>query len=260
MTDLADDLAAYRDRVERAGLAAYADALVALARPAIRLVPELAADPDHTRTRLGGAAELPPATPWPTYAGRPLALVAQVDLAEVAALGVPTGLPAEGLLAFFYDSVEQPPGSDPADRGSAAVLHTPAATPTRQRAEGPAHPAVGLRAEPELSVAPFESSDLEGLGMSASEERAYLGLLEHDGGVVHRLAGHAQPVQGDMQRECRAVTGRGEATEWRLLLQVDTQDEARMTWGDVGRLYWWIRADDLAARAWDRIWLVRQSY
>ena len=37
-----------------------------------------------------------------------------------------------------------------------------------------------------------------------------------------------------------------EARRWELLLQVDTDDELGMMWGDVGVLYWMARPDDLA--------------
>jgi uncharacterized protein YwqG len=31
-----------------------------------------------------------------------------------------------------------------------------------------------------------------------------------------------------------------------------------MMWGDVGRLYYWIKHDDLVARNWDLTWLILQ--
>lgn len=31
-----------------------------------------------------------------------------------------------------------------------------------------------------------------------------------------------------------------------------------MMWGDVGRLYYWIRREDLAQRRFDKVWLVLQ--
>jgi uncharacterized protein YwqG len=48
------------------------------------------------------------------------------------------------------------------------------------------------------------------------------------------------------------------ALEWRLLLQVPSADAAGMMWGDVGCLYYWIRQDDLAARRFDRSWMILQ--
>jgi hypothetical protein len=94
--------------------------------------------------------------------------------------------------------------------------------------------------------------------------------------TIHRLLGHPDPVQGDMKFECQLVTNglycgdssgyqdarakelRGGAAEWRLLLQVDSQDEAGMMWGDVGRIYYWIKHSDLLRRDWDLSWLVLQ--
>ncbi len=83
-------------------------------------------------------------------------------------------------------------------------------------------------------------------------------------------------MQADMQLECQLVTnginvgtqGRhgdprvevlsAGATDWRLLLQIDTEDAAGMMWGDAGRIYYWIRDQDLAKAAWDETWLVLQ--
>lgn len=49
------------------------------------------------------------------------------------------------------------------------------------------------------------------------------------------------------------------ADSWRLLLQIDShEDETGMMWGDVGRLYFWIKEDDLALRKWGATWMVLQ--
>jgi uncharacterized protein YwqG len=51
------------------------------------------------------------------------------------------------------------------------------------------------------------------------------------------------------------------AREWQLLLQVDT-DEAGpgWMWGDVGRIYFWIKRPDLASLRFDDGWLILQCY
>jgi uncharacterized protein YwqG len=46
--------------------------------------------------------------------------------------------------------------------------------------------------------------------------------------------------------------------DWHLLLQVDSEQAAGMMWGDVGRLYYWIRSKDLKAGNFDNVWLVLQ--
>ena len=56
------------------------------------------------------------------------------------------------------------------------------------------------------------------------------------------------------EKACREPTG------WRLLLQVDSDDEMEMMWGDCGMLYYCIRDEDLRARRFDDVWLVSQCY
>ena len=48
------------------------------------------------------------------------------------------------------------------------------------------------------------------------------------------------------------------AADWRLLLQVDSDDAVDIMWGDVGRLYYWIQRDRLAEGAWYQCWLILQ--
>lgn len=78
----------------------------------------------------------------------------------------------------------------------------------------------------------------------------------------HLIGGHAYPVQNPVETEvARARLGAegplddqtmaavlDEAREWIPLVQIDSDHEAGMLWGDVGSLYWLIRPDDLAAR------------
>jgi uncharacterized protein YwqG len=59
-------------------------------------------------------------------------------------------------------------------------------------------------------------------------------------------------------RDPRAETLRPGAADWRLLLQIDSDEHAGMMWGDVGRIYYWMREEDLAAAAWDTAWLILQ--
>jgi uncharacterized protein YwqG len=43
-----------------------------------------------------------------------------------------------------------------------------------------------------------------------------------------------------------------------LLLQIDTDDDAGMMWGDVGRLYFWVPRAELQERNFDAVWMVLQ--
>ncbi|HVP71666.1 MAG TPA: YwqG family protein, partial [Gemmatimonadaceae bacterium] len=120
------------------------------------------------------------------------------------------------------------------------------------------------------------------LALSPAEGDAYrslwevLGLEPTDGGTAHQVLGHAIPVQGDMQVECQLVTnglycgdpsGYGDpraaalrpgARDWRLLFQLDSDEGAGLMWGDVGRLYFWMREQDLSDGRFDRAWMQLQ--
>jgi len=92
----------------------------------------------------------------------------------------------------------------------------------------------------------------------------------------HQVLGHPNQLQNDMARECQlvsngvdlSVTGEWDterahalspgSRDWQLLFQLDSDDDARMVWGTFGRIYFWIRRDDLAAKRFDRVWMILQ--
>ena len=95
---------------------------------------------------------------------------------------------------------------------------------------------------------------------------------------LHHLLGHSANVQGDMQLEAQLVMNglycgnssgyedprAGElesgADDWLLLLQLDSDDGAGVMWGDNGRLYFWIRSEDLRQLRFDKVWMTLQCH
>jgi uncharacterized protein YwqG len=271
-----------------------ANTFAALAEPTVRITAR-GADLEALGlgvSRFGGAPDVPPGFRWPTRDERPLTFLAQIDLAEAAA----PGLPARGWLLFFYDAQEQPWGFDPNDAGGAVVRFVEGERAELRRQPHPAVdagagpfkpcattlvPGVDLpdagdgvveAAFPDSSSVPWESYD-RAVSLLA-------GGLERDGAepVRHHLLGHPQIVQGDMRAECQlAANGiyagdpsgyespratelcKTAAADWQLLMQIDTdEDGPGWMWGDCGRLYYWIRKRDLAERAFDKVWLILQ--
>lgn len=279
------------EAIEHTGLGDHAEAILPLALPAISLFPD---ENEGGRTRFGGDPDLPAETPWPEWENGPLAFICQIALDDVAPLDPEGALPASGSLAFFYDAEGVRPdgeggiwGFDPKDAGGARVLHVDGELSRRSRPsdDGGVVEERSLRAEGALTIPPSGSPEIEAIELGRDEADRYLDLEEaverlrgyqDEFDVIHQLLGHPDQIQGDMKLECQLVTNglycgdssgyedpraaeleRG-AADWRLLLQVASDEDAGAMWGDLGRLYYWVREQDLRRQAFDASWLVLQ--
>ena len=112
--------------------------------------------------------------------------------------------------------------------------------------------------------------------------RTALGLNPEEDEVT-KLLGWPDVIQNAMQEECEIVT-RGYYTgdpegyakipqsekpdiaeksrDWLLLFQMDTveTEASELMFGDCGRIYFWIRNQDLEKQNFDNIWLIGQCY
>jgi len=104
----------------------------------------------------------------------------------------------------------------------------------------------------------------------------YFDWLDEQEGEGNKLLGHSDNIQGGMELECEFVTHglycgdpsgyqKGKklglhknAARWSLLMQVESNEDLGMMWGDMGRLYLWITEEDLKARRFDKTWLILQ--
>jgi uncharacterized protein YwqG len=203
---------------------------------------------------------------WPRYQGRPLCCVAQLELAELHAAGGPEWLPPEGRLLFFYELEHGAWGLSASDAGSSVVIHDTGPPVAAQEPEDlpedarlPPHPVAFVQG---LSMPTEERVGVDWTGLDAVSEQA----LEHalaelaPPSPAHQVAGYPLPVQDDgMEAECQRVAKRpGLLSDWRLLLQLDTDEEAGMMWGDVGSLYFWVREQDARAGDFSNIWMILQ--
>jgi uncharacterized protein YwqG len=48
------------------------------------------------------------------------------------------------------------------------------------------------------------------------------------------------------------------AKDWKLLLQLASDEDTEMMWGDGGTLYFWIREADLPDRDFSKVWIILQ--
>lgn len=249
-------------------------------------------------SRIGGTPDVPPWWEWPRWGPReglpfllgrcrhprrpsPLGFIAQIDLAAMPR--VDDALPSSGWLYFFYDRVDEPWDCDVSDRGCFRVIHVGGDRSRLVRAKLPVdleakHVARPCRVTAE--VEPTLPDELPGVACRSPAWEAYRELSEwlNDGEPIqHRLLGHAQAIQNPMENDCVLASNearRGDpranqvgqakllaegARDWRLLLQIDTDEEGPgWTWSDAGRIYFWIKREDLCSLRFDDLWLFLQ--
>lgn len=236
------------------------------------------------RSRVGGLPQLGDAFAWPSRDGRPLSFLAQIDLEEARAADGLVWLPDRGMLFFFYQADDGPWGFSPDDKDSWAVLFD--AAPERADLERrPPEPApmqfpeypVSFRARQSLPSPERLETDTSALDEADWEVlQAAIDLDGYDP-PWHQIGGWPRPVQNDdMEVECqlasngvdcggpegsrseKAIALRPGATEWRLLLQLDSDDDSEMMWGDSGILYFWIREADARAGDFSKACMILQ--
>lgn len=264
-----------------AGLVRHVEAICALSRRTVRLVP--GDGPPAGRSRLGGAPDMPASEVWPNWDAEPLTFLCQIDLAEAAAAGIDEALPPDGLLLVFCAAEQTPSGTSPLDRGSACVLYVepgrvPAVAP---EPIGPSLPreARALELSCELAIPRVWTAAVQALGLDDAEQDAWerarcelaelQGLEPWDAGSElrseHHLLGYPHEMRGDMQLLCELVARGvdvgygapamhpegsgldGIAERWRLLLQLTIDDALQWRFGHGReRLYLWGPEDELA--------------
>ncbi len=192
-------------------------------------------------------------------------------------------LPRRGRLLFFYDAEQQTWGMEPEDRGSWQVIFVdetmastridfPSALPASSRFKRK-----DIRLRTTLSRPGYERM-INRFGVIDDEvlEHYRAATLQDDSMVAtrHQLLGWPEAIQGDqMELECQFVSNGihgivspagahlvAGAADWQLLLQLDSDEDIGMIWGDVGSLYFWVRSQDAVRGDFSNVWMVLQCY
>jgi len=210
--------------------------------------------------------------------GFPLAFVAQLECSALADTGLP--FPATGRLLFFYECQEQPWGFRPSDRGGFVVMYVPSdvegvpQSPPADLDEEYVFERVALQARTVLS---FPESRPEGDGEAYLDDDPEMSAYVVDPFAetpIHQSGGYAGAIQGDdMELQCALITmgedlGSGytfgpevgakaekAAHQWKLVFQLSSDEAMGAFWGDMGRLYFWMREDDIREGRWDQAWM-----
>lgn len=262
--------------------------LARTSKPSFRMLTETPIeDTDALTSRLGGHPWLPAGFDWPARrSGVPLAFVCQIWLPDIAGLSPEIQLPTAGLLSFFYEAGEQPWGGfEQTDSWRVFHFDTDALSGgARMPTEATAtfgNRSVGFR--PQVTYPASRSIWLERLSLQRNQYGEYYDFLDEISGVAsprHRLGGHPDAIQGCMQIHIQFESHNERLPkgvhnfyqhpkadelfpgvyDWELLLQVDSDPSLGMMWGDAGRIYYWIRHEDLVVGDFDKCWLQLQCY
>jgi uncharacterized protein DUF1963 len=127
----------------------------------------------------------------------------------------------------------------------------------------------------------WEREPVQALALTEAEFEEYLRIcgLPFAGQPAHQVTGFPSPVQGDcMELECQFASHgvycgdakgyeskegaalKGGASDWKLLFQIDGDDDLGAMWGDAGNLYFWVQEQEARAARFGNVWLVLQCH
>ena len=265
-----------QELLDNTGLAYISSALTNAALPSIRLIArstnELPLMPG--KTKFGGYPDLPRNYKWPEYDGSPLPFLAQINFSDIFPYDIKHYLLSTGTIYFFFDldafftsshenktwrvlyhgtSIPQSMQIIPQD--SQLQYHTCMIDCTSELTLPDYNPFDGFDS---ILAQQFELPKK----LTELEEQAYYQVMQQLSGTadaknhipIHRLHGYPDNIQWDMYSELGGVS-----TDWQLLFQMDSDSTPDTSWGDTGRIYFWIRKQDLAKRDFSKVRLILQS-
>jgi uncharacterized protein YwqG len=198
-------------------------------------------------SRIGGDPDVPAGFKWPTYKRRRMALLAQINLAEVVALDPASRLPGSGFLYFFCDQ-EDGVLALPDPVWKVIFADVEAAQLKRAKGSGDgAFRSCALEPSTEISFPSWSDPSLKKLKLTEDEREAYRSF--HDRLIAsspcHKLLGYPDTIQDYLY----AKEG------GQLLFQLDSDKDAAMMWGDAGRVYFSIRPEALKKGDFEDVWM-----
>ena len=240
-------------------------------------------------SKMGGLPDLPKNVKWvgTSIMHVPLTFICQINFSEVKPYDVSGKLPDKGMLYFFYDCSEEgmPWGYDPKDKDGKAVYYYDGDMSKLERKKAPQEieedgiifrPAK-LLFDISYDLPNPDSTFFESLNLTGDEKEKYFDMLDDTSEFsINKLLGYSDNIQGSMELECELVynglyCGNSSGYEkglkkgldkntsrWKLLLQIDSNEELGMMWGDCGRLYLWITEENLSKRNFSDSWVILQ--
>jgi uncharacterized protein YwqG len=280
-----------RTRLQEAGFGArYADATEALAQRCLRFnaIPCDEGALPIGCSKLGGFPDLPVGIPWPLHGGRSLTHVAQIDHSDTNPYSFCRDLPAEGHSSFFLDLGEQPEGYDPGDRGNWRVIYHPGPREELERRVRPESGVIPVHFNPcrivfhEALSPGWDKIPFLALLLGPVRQDEYQNFIDSLPDEEHHQIlgrpGRIEDLQYPMRLECQYISQGLQMSEpgkpvdeakarevapgaqdWKLLLQLDSDEGAGMDWGD-SMVSFWIKEKDLRERNFSEVWEIDEWF
>lgn len=247
-------------------------------------------------SKFGGNPDVCADFQWPYYVGesafdkvkksRPLSFLAQFNCADLAKYDKEGLLPRSGLLSFFYEEETAEWGYSPSHKGCARVYYF-AETKQLVKADFPEdlgedfrNPEIGIRLDSQISYPSVQDIQLK-YDISGDEYDDIEDYMDEEC-CVHQVLGWPGSIQNNISTECELIQkgyelGNGwkdipedeievaqqiSLDKWQLLLQLDEveNDDFYLSFGDSGRLYFYIMKEDLKNCNFENVWLVYQCF
>jgi uncharacterized protein YwqG len=250
--------------------------------PAVHFWPAI----EPQRTRIGGGLPIESAlTSFQTESDK-VPFLAALDMEELQRTMKIDWLPATGTIFFFYDHDKQEAwGFDPGDKRYFDVKYSDVRLSQVTRAQTSKNlgklGGFPLKASLMQSVPSWERPVVEQLELTDEESEVWGEAVFNSFGYHphHQVGGYPCAIQNDdMELECQLVTNGlncGDSSgyhdpkaaaleagkdDWRLLFQIDSDEDAGLMWGDVGTVYFWIKEQDARDLKFDRAWMILQCH
>jgi uncharacterized protein YwqG len=274
----------------KAGYAEYADLIESQAQRCVRfsLIPRDDREIAVEQTKLGGSPVLPVRTPWPLRGDRPLTFLAQINLRDLNPYPICRTLPSEGILYFFLDMDSWSEEYDPSDRENWRVIFHDGPLEELERRVLPERELSPPRFNP-CWLVPHEAlspgwyeKPIQAFHLDEAQEDEYVHIIyEFPDEKAHQVLGRPGRIENleyELQLQCQAIShglalgadGRPldkdrakelapGADDWKLLLQLDSDEGAGMDWGD-SMISFWIRERDLQERNFSEVWQIDERF
>ena len=229
----------------------------------IKINPTINEDIPIKSSKIGGIPYWKHSIPYPKISGKVAKLMAQINFEDLKGLSL-EDFPEKGILQFYFPEGDDMWGLtfDESPSNIKVIYHEDTTEPSytsKEIKKASLNDDDGMPYEQPCSLSFSESSELLSLSdeYQSSQQYNFDSLSDELNDYMYdelsnagsKLGGYAYFTQSDP----RAYGEPNKVKDWVLLLQIDTDDEAGIMWGDCGVANWFISREDLKKRDFSKV-------